>query len=128
MPAVPFQKPWTPEGQNAVIGFGPEKVVTFAAVQYVDVRPWANFLITFGAANMTSLNLLNPADGQRILLRLKQDSVGSRLVSAWTDIFFPGGTEPTLTTGANLIDAFELVYLASLGKWYARTYGLDMKA
>jgi len=122
-----LQTPWAPPGQNAVVGWGPQQVATYAAVQYVDVKEYANWKITL-TGNLTSLNLLNPKDGQKLLLTLVQDGTGSRLVSAWTDIFFAGGTEPTLTTTAAAVDVFELEYNAAVGKWYARAFGLDFKA
>src|SRR4051812_45177483 len=42
-----------------------------------------NFLATFGAGDLTIANPINVSPGQRGFLSLKQDSVGSRVVTAW---------------------------------------------
>ena len=46
--------------------------------------------------------------GQRFMVRLKQDGTGNRDVSSWFGgrVSWPGGSAPSLSTGANLVDLF----------------------
>lgn len=59
--------------------------------------------MTFGAGNIGTLAFTDPsAVGQTVKLKLIQDGTGSRTVTSWdSDIQWPGGTAPTLTTDAN---------------------------
>lgn len=55
----------------------------------------------------TTLALSNYDKGQRILIRLEQDSSGNRDVNWWSNIYWPdGGTEPSLCKVADHIDVF----------------------
>ncbi len=58
---------------------------------------------TFGSQNET-FTFTAPTNPCNILLVLKQDSTGSRTVTWPSSVKWPGGTAPTLTTGANSID------------------------
>jgi hypothetical protein len=66
--------------------------------------------LTFGAGNITNLSYTGAVAGTYYTLYLKQDGTGSRLISAYTGFKFPGGTLPTLSTGANAIDIFTFYY------------------
>jgi hypothetical protein len=44
--------------------------------------------------------------GQSFLIRLAQDNAGSRTVTWWSGIKWPGGTAPTLSTTGNSVDVF----------------------
>jgi len=46
----------------------------------------------------------NMKDGGTYILRLVQDGVGTRLITFDSAYRFPGGTAPTLSTGANAVD------------------------
>ena len=69
---------------------------------------------TFGAGNITDLNLYFPDFSCNCVLLLKQDGSGSRTVTNWktfdqadgneSTVQFAGGSNPTLTTAANKID------------------------
>ena len=69
---------------------------------------------TFGAGNITDLNLNFPAISGNFILLLKQDGTGSREVSNWktfdqaggneSTVVWAGGSAPTLTTTANKLD------------------------
>lgn len=48
----------------------------------------------------------NVALDQSIVVRLKQDGTGSRTVTWPGNITWPGGTAPTLSSGANKVDIF----------------------
>lgn len=56
-----------------------------------------------------ALAVANVTPGQRFLIKLIQDATGSRLVTWWTTIRWPGGTAPTLTTTPNKADWFGFV-------------------
>ena len=75
--------------------------------------------LTFGSGNIADLNLYFPNVSCNCTLVLKQDGTGSRTVAndGWlafdsagnaaagsSIVYWPGGTEPTLTTAANAID------------------------
>ena len=78
---------------------------------------------TFGAANET-FTFTAPSFACNLVLVLKQDATGSRTVTWPATVLFPGGTHPTLTTGANLID---IVCLFWDGTSYYSMAGLDFK-
>ncbi len=50
----------------------------------------------------------NPTLDQTVLIRLQQDGTGSRTVTWPSNITWPGGSAPTLSTGANKVDIFAL--------------------
>jgi hypothetical protein len=57
--------------------------------------------------------LVNDNDGQAFLIVVQQDATGSRTVTWWTGILWPGGTVPTLTTTANKRDVFSFLRLST---------------
>ncbi len=66
------------------------------------------------SANLT-LAVTGVRVGQRFIVTLKQDTAGSRTVTWWAGVSWPGGTTPTLTTTASKSDAFEFVCTNTLG-------------
>ena len=56
-----------------------------------------------------TLALSNVAAGQRFIIRLTQDNTGSRTVTWFSGIDWPGGLVPTLTTTANKTDVFGFI-------------------
>ena len=56
------------------------------------------------AGNRTIANPSNKKDGSTYILKIKQDSTGSRTLTWGTDYKWAGGTAPTLTTTANAVD------------------------
>jgi hypothetical protein len=81
------------------------------------------FYFTFGAFNET-FTFTHPTNPCNIVLVMKQDATGSRTATWDADVFFPGGTHPTLTTGANLIDIICFYYD---GTNFFGMAGLDFK-
>jgi len=75
---------------------------------------------TFGAGNITDLNLYFPDFSCNCVLLLKQDGSGSRTVTNFktfdqadgneSTVQFAGGSNPTLTTAANKIDIISLYW------------------
>ncbi len=61
------------------------------------------------AGNRTLDNPTNMNDGATYILTVKQDATGSRTLSYGTAYKWPGGTAPTLSTGANDIDILTFV-------------------
>lgn len=52
-----------------------------------------------------------PTGVSRLTLRVKQDGTGSRTIAAWpSGVRWPGGTAPTLSTGASAIDYITFLY------------------
>jgi hypothetical protein len=70
--------------------------------------------LTFGSGSITDLNLYFPDTSCNCLLVIKQDGTGSRTVTNWktfdqdtgneSTVAWPGGSAPTLSTGANAVD------------------------
>lgn len=81
----------------------PISVLTWAATITPDFASANRFHITLGGAT-TIANPTNVVAGQSILIFLKQDGTGSRLVSWGSNWKFPAAVAPTLTTGANKVD------------------------
>ena len=61
----------------------------------------------------TTINVSNSSVGQTFLLRLLQDSTGSRTVNWFSTIKWVGGSEPDLTTTANKADTFGFICMDS---------------
>jgi len=72
-------------------------------------------MVTLG--DNRTLAVSNVDVGQKFLVRLQQDSTGSRTVTWWSNIqWAEGGTEPTLTTTADKADLFG--FLSPSGGYY----------
>lgn len=63
----------------------------------------------------------------RILLILKQDGTGGRVVTWPGAVKWPGGAAPTLTAAANAVDMIELVTVDNGTTWFGRVWGADVK-
>jgi hypothetical protein len=73
-----------------------------------------------------TLAVAGDRDGQQFLLILQQDATtGSRTVTWWGGIRWPGGVVPTLTTTPGKIDAFTFFRL-STGVYLGFTAGLNL--
>jgi hypothetical protein len=88
--------------------------------------------------NVTNLNLIFPEATGNFVLLLKQDSTGTRVVSNYkvyesdvsaatvTDVKWPGGVKPTLTTSTNHVDILSFFWDADTQTAYA-TATLDFQ-
>jgi hypothetical protein len=65
------------------------------------------------------------AVGKQFTLVLTQDSTGSRTVTWPTEVKWPGGTPPTLTTAAGSVDYFSFLCVDGT-HWLGSTIGLNM--
>lgn len=71
-----------------------------------------------------TLALANPND-KPFIIRLVQDGTGSRTVTWWSTIKWPGGIVPTLSTAAGSIDVF-VFYRTSVGNYDGFAFGQEM--
>ena len=61
--------------------------------------------MTFGTGLIGTFAFTNPPGPCNLVLVVKQDGTGGRVVTGWdTDVLWAGGTAPTLSTGANAVD------------------------
>lgn len=101
------------------VAFAPQGVaVTDAAVVQIDASLGNVFALTLGG-NRTLNVPMNPVAGQRMVLLLKQDGTGSRLVT-WVAAGWRFSTDipsPTLTTTANYTDRLEFIYNGADEVW-----------
>lgn len=122
-----------PESQNVTpaqlaANRGPVIPITIASLLAAgDASQGSDFSFTLAATGNT-VTISNPAPGQRINLYITQDATGSRTITTWTNFWFPGGTEPTLTATAAALDIVSATWNATLGKWLACNTYLDNKA
>lgn len=76
------------------------------------------------AGNIT-IALTGATTGQAFVVRITQDSGGSRTVSWFSTIKWAGGTAPTLTTTANKADTFGFITTGS-GTYDGYVVGLNL--
>lgn len=70
----------------------------------------ANSTVTLAGTGRT-LSISNPVAGQTYRMRIVQDGTGSRTIGTWpSNILWPSGTAPTLSTTASSIDMVTLYY------------------
>lgn len=70
------------------------------------------FEVTLAGTGRT-LALSGDADGQKVEVIVRQDATGGRTITTWpAGVKWPGGTAPTLTSGANKADVIVLWRLA----------------
>lgn len=96
-----------------------EKVIslTDASNISIDVSKGNIFDVTLGG-DRTLSNPVNPVDGQKIMLRVRQDATGSRTLSF--DAKYRFSTDlpsPTLSTGANALDYLGFIYNEADDRW-----------
>ena len=68
-------------------------------------------------ANVTTLTLSNPSDGQTINVFLTQDATGSRTMTWPASFKWPGGVAGVLSTAANSVDLLVATYRGT--SWHA---------
>lgn len=97
--------------RNDFLRAGLDTVADGATVTFDLSQPEKLYTVTLGG-NRT-LAVSNTAVGDRFAVRLLQDGTGSRTVTWWSTITWPGGSAPTLTTTASKADWFEFVCTAA---------------
>lgn len=88
-----------------------------------------NFFETTLEGNRT-LAVSGVTEGQNIQVALKQDDDGSRTVTWWPNIYWPGGVVPVLTTTPGAVDVFGFRCIGvtpgySVPIWRGSTHGLN---
>lgn len=68
---------------------------------------------TVTLAGNRTLAVSNVSVGQPFIIRLVQDATGSRTVTWFSTIKWPGGSAPTLTTTASRVDTFGFICTSS---------------
>lgn len=63
--------------------------------------------------------------GKQFILDLTQDNIGSRTVTWPTEVKWPEGNVPTLTTAAGAVDLFSFICIDGI-HWLGSTLGLNM--
>jgi hypothetical protein len=102
---------------NASVGFQQLEPTYDATSTNVDFRHSNKQNLTFGAGNITNLNLYFPSMSGNFVLLVKQDGTGSRTITNYkarefdessadgsAAVVWAGGSNPTLTTDANHVD------------------------
>lgn len=100
----------TPPTKFYVVGNSASNVVAVgtATTITIDMSTGNNFAINLNG-NYTLGNPTGITTGQSGVVFLVQDSTGSRTLGFSTHWVFPAGTDPTLTTTANAVDALFFV-------------------
>jgi len=75
----------------------------------IDWKLGNKFKFTFGSQNET-FTFTAPSNPCNLLLMLVQDSTGGRTATWPSGVKWPGGTAPTLSTGANAVDIISFWY------------------
>jgi len=87
------------------IGFSEQAVSYDSGTTTVNWGNGNKASLTFGAGNITSLAFTDPPTASNLLLKIVQDSTGSRTITSWdSSIKWANGVVPTLSTGADEID------------------------
>lgn len=89
----------------------PLGVTTDAATITFDLSANSVWAVSLGG-NRT-LALTNVSLYQPFMIKLVQDATGSRTVTWWSTIRWPGGVAPTLTTTSYRSDYFGFIYIGS---------------
>lgn len=98
--------------------FTTTSAVVAAATTTINCQTSNVFRVSMGA-NITTLTVSNPQDGQTINMRFKQDGSGSRTI-AWPASFkWAGGSAPALSTAASAEDFVAAQYDATDATWAA---------
>lgn len=82
---------------------GAPVTLTDGATITPDFSTGINFVVTLGG-NRTLANPTNPISGTSGQIMVIQDATGNRTLAYGTNWKFPGGTDPTASTGGNAVD------------------------
>jgi len=95
---------------NDVFGFNEEVANTSSGSITVDWTKGNRQKLTLSNTGVT-VYFTDPPIDSTLTLVITQDATGSKTISTWdTDIKWPNGTAPTLTTTANAIDMISCLY------------------
>jgi hypothetical protein len=102
---------------NSVWGAAPRLIIAAPAAITPDFSTAFDF--DFGLSQVHTINNpINPKDGQKGLIMLRQDATGGRTISGWGSWYlFPGGVKPTLSTAPNSRDVISYVFVGGVGMY-----------
>ncbi len=101
--------------QLATSGVGDLFPTAYASSMVLDLSKSSyQSIILNGNAN---LSFSNPSSGQEFFLQVKQDVIGSRVITFDSSVTMPSASVPVLSTAPNAIDLFKFVYDASNQKY-----------
>ena len=106
----------TTDGQ---MGAASQDLGTVGATETVD---WNNGNVQYLVMDVNlTLSFSNPVSGHAYTLILKQDGSGTNSVTWPSNVAWPGGAAPTITSDANAVDVVTLIYNNedSLDEYYA---------
>lgn len=83
--------------------------VTGTGAQTINYNTGNKQQFTFGAGNVT-FTFTDPPEACSLVLKIIQDGVGSRTATWPASVKWPGGTAPTLSTGANAVDVIAFFF------------------
>jgi hypothetical protein len=94
-----------------------------------------SFTIDWSNGNIQSVTLTgnatltfsNGQDGGKYILIIKQDSTGGRTITWPSNVRFPGGVQPTLTTTPSAVDYIGFIYNGTDGKYDCVAFIRDLK-
>jgi hypothetical protein len=93
----------TAQAFTAQQNFSPIATVTDGATISWNLNTAQVGIVTIAATGRT-LTPSNVVSGGTYILYIKQDATGNRTITTYTNIQWPSGTPPTLSTGANAVD------------------------
>lgn len=92
---------------KAFASYSPMATLTSGTTVEIDLQDDNIHLLTLG--HNATLEIANATVGQRWALRLKQDGTGSRALTWFPNIYWPGGTVPTVTLTAGRWDWYGFI-------------------
>lgn len=95
-------------GANS-IGFTKQTATGVVGTTTINWKLGNKFEFTFGAGDETFV-FTSPSNPCNIMLMVKQDNNGSRILTYPSNVKWPSNTEPTLSTGANAIDILSFYF------------------
>ena len=108
--------PVAPAWINAVTSNINISAPSWASSMTLTTNIYSTIRITLGGS--TALTLSAGVDDQRLMIELKQDGTGTRLVSAWTNVAFSTDLPAiVLSTTINVTDYLLFVYNTTTAKW-----------
>lgn len=113
-------RPITPDGVELAAEF---VTLTDGANIALDWATGLNFTVTL-AGNRTLDNPSNGEPGTTRLVEVVQDGTGSRTLAFGANYKFPGGSAPTLSTGANAQDVLSIFCRTTTEFWVSTALGI----
>ena len=94
------------------VGFDEQTISYNSGTTTVNWNNGQKASLTFGAGNITTLAFTDPPKAGNFLLKIKQDSLGSRIITNWDSKikWANGGIPPTLSTAPNAIDILSFYF------------------